>query len=262
MTTIIADYEAERQAVLDLFQPSCDCRIVLLCGASGSGKTTLLTHCRERVPSSIFHLPVQLRGSTTTAAEVFYRAGRHLTWDRLPHFTGHVAGMLGGASIKVDRNFVAGIGNHINVALYAEQPLEREHRRVALTEAWFDDLVALPQPFLVFFDTYEQATAEMKEWLCGPFLARAAQVSALRVVIAGQEVPEARNIEWGHCCQEHYLHGVQEASAWLPVVQQLGRYIHAPDPVSYLMGICDACKGDPGKIIKWIEALPHRKSLP
>jgi energy-coupling factor transporter ATP-binding protein EcfA2 len=261
MTTIIANYEAERQAVLDLFQAECACRIVLLRGASGSGKTTLLTHCRELVPPSVFHLPVQLRGSTITAAEVFYRAGRHLTWERLTHFTGHVAQMQGGASVKVDRNWLAGIGNHIDVALHAEQPLDREHRRVALTEAWFDDLATLSQPFLVLFDTYEHATDDMKEWICGPFLARAAQVNTLRVVIAGQEVPEAHNIEWGHCCRAHSLYGVCEARHWLPVVKEMGRYIPFDDPMTWLAGLCYGLNGNPNSIMQQLETLPRRESL-
>lgn len=261
MITIIADYEAERKAILDLFAAQCDCRIVLLRGASGSGKTTLLQHCRERIPSSVFHLPVQLRGSTITAAEVFYRAGRHLTWERLPHFTGHVAQMQGGASVKVDHNWLAGIGNHINVALHAELPLEREHRRVALTDAWFDDLAALPQPFIVLFDTYEQATTEMKEWISGPFLARAAQVSTVRVVIAGQETPDARNIEWGHCCKECNLYGVREAKHWLPVVRELGYYIPFGDPETWLAGLCYGLNGNPHAIMQWIQTLPRREAL-
>jgi energy-coupling factor transporter ATP-binding protein EcfA2 len=261
MTTIVADYKAERQAVLDLFRRDCDCRIVLFRGASGSGKTTLLAHCQEQLPASIFRLPVQLRGSTTTAAEVFYRAGRHLTWDRLPHFTAHVAQMQGGASVKVDRSWLVGIGNHINVALQAEQPLEREHRRVALTDAWFDDVAALPHPFLVFFDTYEHATAEMKEWISGPFLARAAQVSILRVVVAGQEIPEARNIEWGHCCKECNLYGVREAYHWMPVVQAMGRYIPFGDPMTWLAGLCYGLNGNPNSIMQQIETLPQRESL-
>jgi hypothetical protein len=261
MTTPIADYVTERQAVFDLFQPECDCRIVLLRGGSGSGKTTLLAHCQEQTPASVFHLPIQLRGSTVTAAEVFYRAGRHLTWDRLPHFTGYVAEMQGGAGVKVDRNFLAGIGNHINVALHAEQPLERDHRRVALTEAWFDDLADLPRPFLVFFDTYETATAEMKEWISGPFLARAVQVDRLRVVIAGQEVPDARNIEWGHCCKSHDLYGVHEAHHWLPVVREIGCYVPAPDPLSWLAGVCHTLKGNPDGIMKILKGLPRRESL-
>jgi energy-coupling factor transporter ATP-binding protein EcfA2 len=261
MKTIIADYEAECQAVLDLFQAECACRIVLLRGTSGSGKTTLLTHCQEQMPPAVFHLPVQLRGSTTTAAEVFYRAGRRLTWERLSHFTGHVAQMQGGPSVKVDRNFLAGINNYINVALYAEQPMERDQRRVALTEAWFDDLAALPRPFVVLFDTYEQATTEMKEWISGPFLARAAQVSVLRVVIAGQETPEARNIEWGHCCKECNLYGVREAKHWLPVVKEMGRYIPFGDPLTWLAGLCYGLNGNPHAIMQQIQTLPRRESL-
>jgi hypothetical protein len=48
-------------------------------------------------------------------------------------------------------------------------------------------------------DTYEDATTDVQQWISGPFLARTAMVNQVRVLIAGQSVPDSNNIEWGQC---------------------------------------------------------------
>jgi energy-coupling factor transporter ATP-binding protein EcfA2 len=262
MTNTLADYENERSAFAALAQRDCDCRILLLRGESGSGKTSLLTHCQAGIPATARHVPIQLRGSTVDVAEIFYRAGRAVSWERLKQFTGQVAQLQQAASVKIDRNWLLGINNHISVALQADNPLDRAYRRAALTEAWFADVAALPEPLLMVFDTYEQGTAETREWLDGPFLARVATVDQMRVVIAGQSVPDRHNIEWGNCCREHRLYGVPEARHWLPVIEALGHYIPNESPLNWLAGVCHALQGKPADIIKVIERLPLRKDLP
>ncbi len=165
-------------------------------------------------------------------------------------------------SVNIDRNWLLGINNHISVALHADNPQDRSYRRAALTEAWFEDVQQLAEPFLVVFDTYEAATAEIQEWLSGPFLARVATADPLRVVIAGQTVPDKLNIEWSQCCHEHRLYGVPEARHWLPVIEAMGRYIPDEPPLIWLAGVCHALQGKPAEIIKIIEGLPRRKDLP
>lgn len=262
MTNTLADYENERRAVEALLQESCPQRILLLQGESGSGKTSLLTHCQQRLPPTLTHVPIQLRGSTVDVAEIFYRAGRAVRWERLQQFTGQVAQLQQSASVKIDRNWLLGINNHISVALQADNPLDRTYRRAALTEAWFADAAALPEPLLMVFDTYEDAAAEIQQWLDGPFLARVATVGQIRVVIAGQSVPDRHNIEWGNCCRQHRLYGVPEAKHWLPVIEALELYIPHDPPLIWLAGVCHALQGKPGEIIKIIKTLPRRKELP
>jgi hypothetical protein len=138
-----------------------------------------------------------------------------------------------------------------------ENTTDRESRRVALTDAWFNDLAELSQLIVFLFDTYDHAPTEVQEWLSGPFLARVIHVPTVRVVVAGQVVPDRNNIEWGHCCVMHDLDGVREPHHWLPIVQRMNRRIPpSREPLSWLAGVCDAYKGDPQNIIKVIEGLP------
>jgi hypothetical protein len=252
---LLANYQAERQAIEALFKPQCEHRIVLLRGACGSGKTSVLRYCQQQRPVSVACLPVELRGSTVSAAEIFYRSGTHLTWQRLTRFTQQVAAMLGG-SVKIDHNWLVGINNHITVSLQAEHPLDWEYRAAVLTDSWFHDLNALPHSFVILLDNYEKASTEMKRWICGPFLTRASHVCSVRVVVAGEEVPERNNIEWGHCCDYYELRGVRKGSNWLPVVQNMDLLSHIPgDPEVWLNGVCYALNGDPSLIMQKLEML-------
>jgi len=219
----------------------------------------LLSHCLNRVPKSMAHVPIQLRGSAVSVAEIFYRSGSYLEWDRLQHFTENVAELQGVPKVQINHNWLVGINTHISVALQGKDQGDREHRRVALTEAWFNDLKNFGRPILFALDTYEKATTEVQEWISGPFLARASQSDMVRVLIAGVEVPDEKNIEWGRCCETRHLQGVREAEHWLPVIQEMGRYID-PKKVGFLDGVCHALKGHPGKIMKIIEGLPPLKT--
>jgi hypothetical protein len=260
MSTLMANYETERRAFKALLEPQCRERILLFRGKSGSGKTTLLSYCTRRVPPNITHIPVQLRGSTVGVAEIFSRAGRPLTWQYLQKFTRQVAALTGTPHIQVDGNWLAGINNHISVAMHVGSTTDREDRRVALTDAWFDDLDEYPKLVVFLFDTYDQASTEVQEWLSGPFLARAAYVPTVRVVVAGQDVPDHSNIEWGNCCVAHDLYGVQEARHWLPIVQGMNRHIPFDAPLTWLAGVCHALQGDPKKIKQVIDGLPLREA--
>lgn len=258
----LADYEAERQAFERLFDASCRDRIVLFRGASGRGKTALLRHCLGQVPAHVAHLQYDCKGEVSVA-EVFHRAGQLLTWERLPRLTQQVAQMQQTPAVHIDSNWLAGINNRISVALHAESPVDREHRRSLLTNAWFDDLQDFPQPVLLVFDTFEKAPTEVQQWVGGPVLARAAIFANIRVVIAGQEVPDQHSIEWGHCCDAHTLYGVRDAAHWLPVLQAMRRRIPVPvEPFSWLAGVCHSLDGNPAEILKVIDRLPRVESAP
>jgi hypothetical protein len=150
------------------------------------------------------------------------------------------------------------------VALQAENLVDREERRTTLTNAWFEDVRALESMILISIDTYEQASTEFARWINGPFLYRVAQSASLRVLIAGQQVPDLCEhlAEWGRCCQIYELQGVKEAVHWMPVVEARGRYVPDADPLSYMAGICDALGGCPGDILNIISRFPLREDRP
>jgi len=256
MAAPLANFDRERRAFAELCESDCRKCILLFQGESGTGKTSLITYCLASLPEGVQHLAIQLRSSAVSVAEIFYRSGTCLGWQHLSHFRRQVDEMQEGARIQVDHNTLSGINNSIRVALQADNLSDREQRRAALTDAWFEDVKSLECPTLVALDTYEQATTEVQEWIGGPFLARVARTSGLRALIAGQSVPTANNIEWGHCCESYSLFGVPEAKHWLPVARAMKRRLPLGDPLTWLAGVCAALKGRPKEIMQFLEALP------
>lgn len=256
MTTPIADYVEERALFDALLLAETQHRILLFQGESGMGKSRLLMACLEKV-TSIRHIPVDFKGTAVSVAEVFYRTGDRLGWEHFPHFLAAIGTLEGPQAVKIDSNRLLGINQKIELALTIEKVDDRERQVAELTKAWFGDLLNLGFDLLFIFDTYEQATEPVQRWLAGPFLVRAAGNPRLRVLIAGQKVPESRNIEWGYCCQTRQLAGVRDPAHWESVVTALNRHI----PYSlrdYLAGICQAYSGRPDAIMNFIEGLPQR----
>jgi len=70
-----------------------------------------------------------------------------------------------------------------------------QHSRRVLAQ-----LKALPQPYLLLLDTFEQASPELSRWLEHDVLARLPDYPALLVVVCGQKVPPgARPVLAGRC---------------------------------------------------------------
>ena len=258
-----ANYQKQREAFMALLNPDCEKRIMLFHGESGTGKTALIMTCKNYVCEPVYYVPIQLRNTVVNVAELFSRTGRLIGWNRFPNFTRKVARLNKAPDLKlnIQDNKQIGMDNMIKIAMTTENHSDRMERQVHLTEAWFEDINKIEIPILLAMDTYEQAATEMKEWVSGPFLYRAAYCNNIRVVIAGREVPESNNIEWGHCCDLHELYGVMEAEHWLPVVENLGRMIPKEPQLTYLEGICDALSGRPDAMMKIIQAFPRKQQL-
>lgn len=257
--TTLANYHAEREAFRSLLDPACERRILMFRGESGSGKSTLMgSSCRAAADGPFPFLAVDLRGTTTNVPEILSRSVVKLGGlQRLPRLAERLRSLSQVPSLNLADNTLEGTQNQINVVVRNRAPVEREERYVQLTDAWFEDLGEAESPLLLLFDTYEQAGSEVKDWIAGPLLARTADSGALRVTVAGQQVPE-RRIDWEYCCEVCDLYGVREAEPWLPVVEAMGcRFPEGIDPLSFLAGICLTTNGNPGEIMKVIKGLPR-----
>jgi hypothetical protein len=256
---MLADCIPEREEFSRLLQADGKKRIVIFQGESGTGKTSLLKACLENLPEYILHVPLNFKGGAISVSEILSRTGSELSWERLVNFRSQVAELSKTPHITVDGNRLIGINNKITVALEAESPKDLEERRVALTDAWFEDIHSINNVILISIDTFEQATLETFEWISGPFLYRAARSKNLRVLLAGQKVPDHHEhaSEWGNCCTAFQLVGIENAELWDPVIKLLGYVIPAEHPEDFMKGICKALKGKPSEIMKMIEGFPR-----
>ncbi len=254
----IANYKEHREAFTALLKGNCCKPILLFKGESGTGKSALLEHCRTQIHKDIHQVSVDLR-NTSNVMQIFLQTGRRLTWDCFDNFKQQLNELNRQFNINVNGNTQAGVGNMINVELKAlfdnTSPEQSTERYSALTNAWAEDINALNNPCVLLFDVYEQANSEIKRWIDGDFLSCASFSEKMRVVIAGQSVPQS--FEWNHCCEIKKLDGVHEAEEWLPVIHDMGRDIPSESPLEFLRGICLALKGNPSSIIQFIERFPR-----
>lgn len=261
MGSLVADYDQEKKLLRQLVERETSKHLLFLQGGSGLGKTTLLIEFIRAIPANVACVPIQLRELAIGPTEILDRVGILVGWDCFPNFTKQVSSLVGGITVNISRNWQLGSNNLIQVALQSADYQERQWRRAMLTDAWIADMERFPQLLLLVLDTYERATNDMLQWFEGPFLTRAAQASNLRIVVAGRQVPDSNNIEWGQHCLLCTLRGVHEPQCWLPIVDVMNRRIDAEHPLSWLKAVCQLLEGKPKDIMQFIENLPLRETV-
>jgi hypothetical protein len=256
---MLANYKDELAAFQRLLESQCCRRIVMYRGKeSGIGKTELMTVCRELVPDGMCHVAMDLRGTTTTVTEILSRTVVRLGGlAKLQNFAARLTMLSRVPALNLADNTLKGTQNQIEVVVQNAAPVDRLDRYEQLTDAWFADLAVANRPLLLMLDTFEQANQEVQDWIGGPLLGRAADTPALRLALAGQQLPEPR-LDWKHCCEVFELYGVREAVEWLPVVDNLGYRIPVEPTLTFLAGICHARNGNPGEIMKIIKGFPRK----
>lgn len=254
---VFANYEPERTLFNQLITPHNPHHILLFYGESGSGKSALVRSCVSAVPAHIPFASLALKQGQHTLPDILHALGRKAGWPHLPTFTRRIATLQGQPTAATDLNWQADLPTHLETILRIESITDRRARAASLTQAWFADAQHFTSPFLLFLDVYEQANSDIQEWFPHTFLPLVAETPTVRVVAAGQQVPDANNISWGHCCHHRHLRGVPEAEAWLPVVQAMGRQLPSFD---YLSGACAMAKGSPREILQFIEMLPRQQT--
>lgn len=260
MPLLIADYQDQRALFGRLLNADTHHRILLFHGESGTGKTTLLRVCLNDATDhgqGFVIVPVQFREEAVNIAEIFFRIGSKTGWEHFSQFKGEVDRLQEPLSVNVERNRQIGFNQRIEVALSAGKPEDLDIRMATLTNAWFEDVRRFPERLLLVFDTYEKALTPVQRWIEGPFLTRAADTPQLRVLIAGQSIPDPNTIEWGHCCWAQVLTGVKDPNHWMPVLKALNRHVPNTDINGFIAGICHALGGRPDQIMQVIEGLPQ-----
>ena len=259
MNLPLANYKEEQKQFQELIEDLSSKRILMFKGESGSGKTRLVEWCISQIPSHMRYLSVQLRSSDTTISHILYRLGRSIGWDRLNTFTQHIATLSKKVEIE-GNNWRLEIREHLDKLLQVENLERRKHFRDSITNAWFEDAKTFHTPILLILDTYEEATSELDQWFCQYFLPWIVDIYSVRVLVAGQTVPQ-QSSDWSYCCNYSPLKGVHDAEAWLPVAYAMGREIASID---YLAGACAMANGNPSKILDFIRILPetHRPLNP
>ena len=216
----LANRKEELKLFLDIASGQHSKRILLIEGESGLGKTKLLEQFVEHCPSQIDCIPIDLRSAQLGIPYIFSTVRRRLASQKFTQLTARLKEFLQGEKVEIKDNIMIGQEQQIQVLLNVD-PATRQFRLDALREAFFQDLWAIQSPIVLILDTFNEAPPELAVWLGGEFLSNVANTPNLRVVIAGQKVPE-KTIEWMGCCEYRRLEAIRDVDAWWTFVQNQG----------------------------------------
>jgi hypothetical protein len=113
------------------------------------------------------------------------------------------------------------------------------------------DLSALTQPLVMFFDAYEKASAEARYLVEGIFLSDAIRLPHIRIVIAGQEVPDHKNSLWTTRVRQFSIAAIHDDLDWQKYAETHVGRVNPAD----LHGLVKATKGVPGIIRLYLDGL-------
>ena len=227
----------DEQALLDdLLQPAARQRILLLQSGSGYGKSLLLEAYRAVIEArGHAWAAIKLDRGGVDAVDLLAALCHQWGWQYFHRFHAALSRLATPASVEVSRNVQIGFSrSQINLP---ENPAQRRAQMHELAQAWFADAQAyLPadRPAVILIDTYNRAGAagsqatvneELHGWMEDVFLTQVQHTPALRLILAGQQVPESSLTPWERCCQRLVLGPIHSADDWQDYAQHVGAHV-------------------------------------
>ena len=250
---LLANYQEEQTLFSTLVQDDTGPHILLLQGESGSGKSYLIEHCLNLAPDIPSHL-LKLQSKGDLIPTVFTGMGGRHGWEHLPYFSRRVANLLEVPGQAEDPVWQRGMHRHLREIGKLGDVESRLSRYQLLSDAWFADAEQFETPFLLAIDGYEAASTVFDRWFRRDFLMGVAYSRHMRVVVAGQSVPEQQE-GWGFCASLQELAGIDRAKEWLAWAEAAGYQVPSLD---WLAGVVAALKGNPSQINEMIKQLPQK----
>lgn len=207
----IVDRKIEFELFRGLLDPTKvkDESILLLKNESGQGKSKLLqlfeAHCRDnKIPVS----RIDFKGGSLSPIDILRSIQADVrSFFPLKRCSGVLSQAVSAPPINITDNTNVGQSHYtvqttVNMAALAIE--EQRARWEMSAQALMDDIDELSENGLVclvvLFDTYEQASDEIKRWLSNHILRMSTpqRIRSLVIVVAGKEVPNPTG-EWEHC---------------------------------------------------------------
>lgn len=209
-------YLANRHQQLDLFREMAAGQsrkqILLIEAESGFGKTELLKQFPVVCPDHVCCVPIDLKAAKEEGVSyLLSRVRRRVGACHFPTLDRVILQFLKGTSFEGQDIYMVGEKQQFQVILTGD-PDSRRFRLARLREAFCQDLRDLDQQVVMILDTFNEASPELETWIIG-FLAEVSETPNLRVVLAGQRVPQP-TIEWSDCCELTRLEPIDQEEDW------------------------------------------------
>jgi hypothetical protein len=114
------------------------------------------------------------------------------------------------------------------------------------------DLQQLRVPLVLFFDTYQQASAEAQRWLENKFLRRIDRAPSVITVIGGQTVPSHETYNWHQWTELRNLQPIK-VEDWMDYVRR--KWKRTDVKIEYVKALTWAAEGVPGRISALLETM-------
>lgn len=119
-----------------------------------------------------------------------------------------------------------------------------------------NDFRALTTPTLLLFDSYEKASSEARQLVCGQLLPDLEDCSSLRVVIAGQEVPDHKSYYWGGLIRKFVMGTITDPAQWSRYYE---RIYGDPAGVNIRL-LTKIAEGEPGVVRTFLQSAAEDRS--
>ena len=118
------------------------------------------------------------------------------------------------------------------------------------------DFQALAVPILLLFDGYEQASPEAQEFVIGQLLSDLEDCSAVRIVIAGQTVPDSASTFWGASTRTFRLGNIVDPADWM----QYYTAAYGDPNAEEIKILTTATNGQPGILRPCLQTLAEKRA--
>lgn len=182
----------------DMIGGRSDLHILFIEAESGMGKTALLKQFLE-MSKGFQRAKINFKNASYTFGEIFHEMCHQSEKVSFSDFDNQCRNFITNSGITVGPTTL--LTSFVDDAMAELSQDERKTKRQVIIDAFFGDLAAshevLQTPIVIFFDAFEKASDDVKDWIAKQFISRIRIYPWIICVVAGQKTPSIDpNSDW------------------------------------------------------------------
>jgi len=253
---LLIDRNDELALLDELLRPRVSRPIILIQAGSGFGKTLLLEEYQSRIEKRGYPVAaVDLASGAIGIVDMLMLLCYQWGWKQFPLFHQTLQSLIYPLT-NVSIHGIWQFGSPRLQVNLSENPAQRKVQTNELTINWLGDVINWltdGQLAVILIDSYNlEATfqrpatvdSELRSWLEDVFLDQVRRIDGLRLILAGQQLPERKLTPWERYCQRCELGPIYSPDDWMPLARLLGGHITRDIVSAY----CHTEQGHPARI--------------